>query len=540
MRKLACLLALATPFAAHGASEISLDTLSDVTRELSSDAFEGRAPGTVGETKTVAYLIERMKAAGLQPGNKGQWTQPVPMVKLTFNNMTPMSVTGGKSALTLAAKDDFIIGTYRVVPRIDLKDSDTVFVGYGVTAPERGWNDYAGIDVRGKTVIVLVNDPDWQSPDLEGPFNGKAMTYFGRWPYKYEEAARHGAAAVLIVHETKAAAYDWSVVPSVIKGLGLDRGAQPTQSQSDFIGWIQKSTAERLFAAAGKDFAALSAAAAKPGFKAVPLGLKTSVSFDNTIERTVSNNVVGILPGKEAQDEYVLYSAHWDHFGHCAPVGGDDICNGALDNATGSAGLIALAEALGKAGAARRSQVFVGFTLEEYGLLGSQYYAENPVFPLARTVGGVNMDGLDIFGAAKDFAVSGSGKSELEDLVKPMVIAQGRQVVAEPQPEKGYYYRSDHFPLAKLGVPMLYAKSGEELVKGGPAAGKAAADDYVTNRYHKPQDEYRADWDWSGAVQDLSIYYELGRQLANGNAWPNWYAKDEFRKIRDASRGALQ
>ena len=517
---------------------ISLDTLKAVTPQLASDEFEGRAPGTPGEAKTTAYLIERMKAAGLQPGNHGQWTQPVPIVKLAFRDMTPMRISGGAAPLTLAPKDDFIIGTYRVVPRIELHESDMVFVGYGVTAPERGWDDYAGIDARGKTVIVLINDPDWETPTLEGPFGGRAMTYYGRWTYKFEEAARRGATAVLIVHATEPAAYGWSVVPTVITGLGLDRGEKPAAFQSDVIGWIQKSTAGRLFAAAGKDFAALSAAAAKPGFRAVPLGLKASVSFDNGIERTVSSNVVGILPGKGAPDEYVLYSAHWDHFGRCAPVAGDDICNGALDNATGSAGLVALAEAFGKAGATRRSQVFLGFTAEEYGLLGSQYYAENPVFPLARTVGGVNMDVLNIYGAARDFAVSGAGKSQLEDIVKPLVVAQGRTVVAEPQPEKGYYYRSDHFPLAKLGVPMLYAKSGEDLVKGGPAAGKAAADDYVANRYHKPQDEYRTDWDWSGALQDLTIYYQLGRELANGDAWPNWYPADEFRKVRDASRAA--
>ncbi len=462
------------------------------------------------------------------------------MVKLSFNDMTPIRVTGGTEPISLAPQDDFIIGTYRVVPRIELKDSDMIFVGFGVTAPERGWDDYAGVDVRGKTVVVLINDPDWQAATLEGPFGGKAMTYFGRWTYKFEEAARQGAAAVLIVHETKPAAYDWSVVPSVIKGLGLDQGAQPVQAQSDVIGWIQKSTAERLFASAGKNLAQLSAAAAKPGFRAVPLGLKASVSFNNGIQRTVSNNVIGILPGKAAPGEYFLYTAHWDHFGRCASVAGDDICNGAFDNATGVAGLVALAEACGKAGRMQRTQAFIAFTLEEYGLLGSQYYAENPVFPHARTVGGVNMDGLSINGAARDFAVTGVGKSELEDLVKPLVTAQGRRVVAEQQPEKGYYYRSDHFPMAKFGVPMLYAKSGEDLVNGGPAAGKAAAEDYVAHRYHKPQDEYRADFDWSGAVQDLTIYYQLGHQLADGSDWPSWYPADEFRKIRDASRASTR
>jgi Zn-dependent M28 family amino/carboxypeptidase len=412
-----------------------------------------------------------------------------------------------------------------------------VFVGYGINAPEKGWNDYAGLDVKGKTVIVLVNDPDWQSPGLDGLFDGKAMTYYGRWTYKYEEAARQGAAAVIIVHDTDPAAYGWGVVESSWSGSQLEldeKGDHMDQSQA--IGWMQLAKAKELFASAGKDFGQLSAAAKVKGFKAVPLGVKFSVGFTNAIRRQASRNVIGILPGTERPDETVIYSAHWDHLGHCAPVKGDGICNGALDNASGSAGLIALAEAQAKAGPAKRTMVFLSVTAEESGLLGSKYYAEHPIFPLAKTVGGVNMDGLNVVGPTRDVVVAGFGKSELDDLMKPLIAAQGRVMTPEPNPERGGYFRSDHFSFAKLGVPMFDGGSGEDQVDGGVARGKAATLDYIQNRYHKPQDEYDPNWNWTGAVQDLTLYYQLGRELADGNAWPNWYKTAEFRAIRDASR----
>ncbi len=532
----ALLLAAAAP-----SPQISTDTLKDVTRTLASDEFEGRKPTTPAEDKTVAYLIERFKAAGLQPGNNGSWTQDVPLVELKAGNVSTIRFTGGKQPVTAAYATDMVVGTHRVTPNIDLKNSPVVFVGYGITAPERGWDDYAGVDVRGKTVIILINDPDWQSKGLTGRFGGRAMTYYGRWIYKFEEAARHGAAGAIIVHDTEPAAYGWGVVQSSWTGpqLELDT-AGGHMTDSAVIGWMQLAKAKRLFAAAGKDFAALSTAARQRGFKAVPLGTKMSVSFDNGIRRQASKNVIGILPGTGARDEWVLYSAHWDHLGRCAAVKGDDICNGALDNASGSAGLVALAEAQAKAGPARRSMAFLAVTAEESGLLGSQYYAEHPVYPLAQTVGGVNMDGLNVNGPSRDFVLIGAGKSELEDMVKPLVVAQGRTIALEPEPQRGYYYRSDHFSFAKLGVPMLYGEGGEDLVTGGRAVGHAAAMDYIANRYHKPQDEYDAGWDWSGAVQDLSIYYQLGRQLAEGDSWPNWYKAAEFRAIRDASRKAAK
>jgi len=543
MRRLAPILAVlaaAPVMAQSSAPVISVDTLKEVTRTLSSDAFEGRAPTTPGEDKATAYMVERMKAAGLQPGNKGSWFQDVPLVELTATDMTPMTFTGGKKPVSLTYRDDMVLATYRVTPKIDIKDSDVVFVGYGINAPEKGWNDYAGVNVKGKTVVVLVNDPDWQTPARTGLFEGKAMTYYGRWTYKFEEAARQGAAAVMIVHDTEPAAYGWGVVKSSWTGPQLELDAKGDHmDQSRAIGWMQNAKARELFASAGKNFDTLTAAAKKKGFKAVPLGVKASVSFSNTIKRQASKNVIGILPGTERPDETVIYSAHWDHLGRCEAIKGDDICNGALDNASGSAGLIALAEAQVKAGPAKRSIVFLSVTAEESGLLGSKYYAEHPVYPLAKTVGGVNMDGLNVVGRAKDFVVTGWGKSELEDLMKPLVAAEGRVMKPEPNPERGGYFRSDHFSFAKLGVPMFDGGSGEDLVVGGPAAGKAATLDYIANRYHKPQDEYDPKWDWSGAVEDLQLYFLLGRKLADSNLWPNWYKTAEFRAIRDKSRAGM-
>ena len=543
---LIALLLSATPAAGQTTPPIAVDTLKSVTRELSSDAYEGRSPTTPAEDKTTAYIVTRMKAAGLKPGNRGSWFQDVPLVEITAHDVSPLTFTGGKTPLSLAYGDDMVIATYRVAPKIAVKDSAVVFVGYGITAPEKGWDDYAGVDVRGKTVVMLVNDPDWQTMTRDGPFEGRAMTWYGRWPYKYENAARHGAAAAIIVHQTEPAAYPWAVVQSSWSGAQheLDEAGNH-MNQSQAIGWIQLDRAKALFASAGQNFDALSAAAKVKGFKAVPLGLKASVGFTNTIRRQASKNVIGVLPGKPAgqgggPDEWVFYTAHWDHLGHCQPVNGDDICNGALDNASGVAGLIALAEAQARAGPAKRSMAFMSVTAEESGLLGSRYYAEHPVYPLGKTVGGINMDVLNVRGRSRDFVITGAGKSEIEDLVKPILAAQHRVVTPESNPERGGYYRSDHFSFAKLGVPMLDGGSGEDLVVGGTAAGHAAGEDYVAHRYHKPQDEYDPAWDWSGAVEDLDVYYTLGRQLADTGAWPNWYPTAEFRAIRDQSRAAAR
>jgi Zn-dependent M28 family amino/carboxypeptidase len=517
---------------------ISLATLTTATQILSSDEYEGRAPTTKGEDKAVAYIAQRFEKAGLQPGNKGSWYQDVPLVE-SISTPTALTIAGAGAPMTLAHRTDFVANSYQVQRRIDLRDSEVVFVGYGINAPERGWNDYAGVDVKGKTVVILVNDPDWQDQDLEGPFNGKAMTYYGRWTYKYEEAARQGAAAAFIVHDTEPAAYGWNVVQSSWTGpqYNMDEPGGH-MDQSKVIGWLTNDAARRILSASGQDLTALSAAARRPGFRPVPLRTRASIGLSNEIKKQASRNVIGILPGSKRPGEYVIYTAHWDHLGRCdADRTGDDICNGALDNATGTAGLIALAEAHARRGNPERSLIFLAVTAEESGLLGSRYYAENPVYPLASTVGGVNMDGLNVAGNTRDFVVIGKGKSQLEDYMKRATDRYGLTVKNEPSPQAGYYYRSDHFSLAREGVPMLYAEGGEDLVNGGLVAGHAAAEDYRTNRYHQPSDEYDPKWDWSGAIRDLEIYWLIGRELADSTDWPNWNPGDEFRAIRDKSRG---
>jgi Zn-dependent M28 family amino/carboxypeptidase len=527
---------------AYAGPPISLATLTTATQILASDAFEGRAPTTAGEEKTVRFLSDQFKKAGLQPGNKGSWFQNVPLVE-SIAAPGALTFTGAGAPLTLGYRTDFVANSYQVQPRIDLNDSEVVFVGYGINAPERGWNDYAGLDVRGKTVVILVNDPDWENPNLEGTFGGKAMTYYGRWTYKYEEAARQGAAGALIVHQTEPASYGWNVVQSSWTGAQYnmdDPGGHADQSK--VVGWLTQDAARRLFAASGKDLAALTAAAKRPGFKAVPLGARASVSMTNTIKKQASRNVIGILPGAKRPNEYVIYTAHWDHLGRCdADPSGDDICNGAQDNASGTAALIALAQAHAKRGAADRSIVFLAVTAEESGLLGSRFYAENPVFPLAQTVGGVNMDVLSIAGDARNFVAVGGAKSELDLYMRRAISAHGLRLDPEASPQAGSYYRSDHFSLAKQGVPMLYAKLGNDLVNGGTAAGEAFQADYRSGKYHGPNDEYDPKWDWSGAIRELQIYWQIGRELATGDAWPNWNQGDEFRAVRDRSRaGAAQ
>jgi Zn-dependent M28 family amino/carboxypeptidase len=514
-------------------ARLSEATMKEVTSILSSDAFEGRAPGTPGEEKTLAYLVERFSRAGLQPGNHGSWFQDVPLVEITAQDAPPLTIAG--KAYTFGS--DWVGVTYREQPHVDLANSEIVFVGYGIVAPEKGWNDYAGIDMHGKTALILVNDPDYETDGLQGPFNGRAMTYYGRWTYKYEEAARQGAAGALIVHDAFPAAYGWGTVQSSWSGPQAHaRRADGGADQTLVNGWVQKPVAEEIARAAGKDFAQLSATAKRPGFRPVPLGVTVSAGFDNAIRRFASKNVIGVLPGRDHPDEYVLHTAHWDHLGRCTPnVAGDDICNGAIDNATGVAGLVALAEANAKAGPAARTQVFMAVTAEEAGLLGSEFYAANPIFPLSHTVGGLNMDALSLAGPARDVTVIGGGKSELDAYLAPALAALGRVATPDASPQAGYYYRSDHFSLAKRGVPMFNIKGGQDLVEGGRAAGQAWEAAYRQNAYHLPDDEYDSSWNWAGVMQDLQLYYRLTRALAESRDWPNWYPQDEFRRIRDES-----
>ncbi len=548
---LMCGAALVMPMvASHAASAVPpVDEalMRETIRTLSSDEYEGRGPGTAAEPKTLDAIIARFKAAGLQPGNKGQdgkptWLQDVPTATITATNRSPLTITGGAQSATVTSmtfkpSTEFVAGSYRITPHTEVKDSELVFVGYGINAPELGWNDYAGIDMHGKTAVILVNDPDYAMEGENGLFRGRRMTYYGRWTYKFEEAARQGATGALIIHDTFPAAYGWQVVESSWSGAQhFVQTANDGADQTVANGWIQKPVAEAILKAAGKDLAALTAAAQAKGFKPVPLGLKASLSFDNTIEKANSHNVVGLLPGKTRPDEYVLYSAHWDHLGRCKPdATGDDICNGAVDNATGVAALAALAKMNAAAGGTARSQVFLAVTLEESGLLGSEYYAQNPVYPLAKTVGGVNMDALAVGGPAKDITVTGGDKSELTTILRKVEGEMGLSESPEEHPERGHYYRSDHFSFAKRGVPMFDVARGTDLVVGGKAAGQAASDDYTNVRYHQPSDQYQESWDISGMVQDVKLFYRLGRELADSSVWPNWHPNDEFRAIRDKS-----
>lgn len=524
---------------------IDVDQMKRDVETLASDAFEGRAPGTPGEEKTIAYIAQRMAAMGLTPGNNGKWLQPVPMVSITTDPAAQLRIAGGKGALALAMNSDVAVTTRRPVPQLAVNASDIVFVGYGINAPERGWNDYAGVDVRGKTVLVLVNDPDWRTPAMgkdAGPFNGRAITYYGRYTYKYEEALRQGAAAALVIHDDEPAGYPWGVIGTSVgrPAIGLDLGTADAPALQ-YQGWITRDAAARVLASAGHDLARLEQAATQKGFRAVNTGLTASLALDNKVVRSVSHNVVGLLPGTKRPDEVVLVTAHWDHVGRCkADASGDDICNGALDNASGTAGLLALAGHFARSPRTERSLLFLAVTAEEAGLLGSAYYAEHPIFPLAKTVGGVNMDIMSMNGALDGFTISGAGQSELEALAIRLAAAQGRRQVPEASPEKGRYFRSDNFSLARFGVPMLMAIGGGELIGKPKGAALAAANDYVDNRYHQPSDEYDPNWDWGGAVQDLTLFAEFGRTLANGTDWPNWLPESEFRSIRDQTRAGVK
>ncbi|MEP5937797.1 MAG: M28 family metallopeptidase [Erythrobacter sp.] len=522
------------------AGDLSEATMIDITRTLSSDEFEGRMPGTAGEEKTIALLTEKFAEVGLQPGNNGSWIQEVPLVEITGKDHAPLTISGENVDLSYAFFDEWVGVTYREEVNTTLEDSELVFVGYGINAPERDWNDYEGLDMAGKTAVILVNDPDYETEGLDGPFNGRAMTYYGRWSYKYEEAARQGAAGAIIVHDTEPASYGWNVVSSSWSGpqAYAQRGENPPP-MTTMNGWIQKESAREVLAAAGQDLDALSAAAKEQGFAAVPLGLTASTSFRNDVRTYASQNVIGVLPGTEAPDEYVIHTAHWDHLGRCpAAPDGDDICNGAVDNATGTAALVALAEAHIKSGAPKRSLVFLAVTAEEQGLLGADYYAANPVFPLAQTVGGVNMDAFKVMPEARNVTVVGGGKSQLDQFLESALAKTGKAATPDPTPQAGFYYRSDHFALAKRGVPMFYIRDGEDLIDGGKEAGAAISATYYADAYHGPKDEFDESWDWSGVMSNLRLLYTLGRMLGESSSWPNWVEGDEFKATRDESCAA--
>ncbi len=532
----------APAIAAFAYPPLSPDALLTHTTLLASDEFEGREPGTRGETLTVEYLERAFAAAGLEPGvtladGTRSWRQEVPLISATLETAPTLTLTGRDGVRTYEYATQFTAWTLRLEPNVSVENAELVFVGYGINAPELGWNDYAGIDMRGRIAVILINDPDYDTGDDRG-FGGRAMTYYGRWTYKYEEAARQGAAGALIIHQTGPAAYPWAVIESATGGPRFnvvlsDRGA----SRTAFEGWIQESVARETFARANLDFDQLRARAQQRGFRPVRMGrLRGSLALNTRIEEMRSVNVIGVLPGRTRPQETVLYSSHWDHLGRCPPVNGDDICNGALDNASGTAGLIELARHFASHGRPERSVAFLAVTAEEQGLLGSLYYSQHPVFDPAQTVGAINMDGLNHVGPTRDVEVVGLGKSEMDDLVALAAQAQGRRIVPEAFPEHGSFYRSDQLSYARIGIPVLYAGSGIDMVNGGEARGRQLSEDYIANRYHKPQDEVTPDWDLTGATQDLQMLYQVGRTLADGAMWPAWRANAEFRAAREAMR----
>jgi Zn-dependent M28 family amino/carboxypeptidase len=510
---------------------------------LSSDEFEGRAPGSKGEELTVKYLEDEFKKIGLQPGNTdGTYIQNLPLVGITGANASPLTVTGGGKKATFKWRDEVVAWTRRVADTASIENSELIFAGYGVNAPEFNWNDFKDVDVKGKTIIVLVNDP--QVPVQSDPskldpalFNGTAMTYYGRWTYKFEEGARRGAAGILIVHETGPAGYPFSVVQGNL-GERFDLVTpDKNMSRAAIEGWISLDATKKILAQAGQDFDALKKQALTRDFRPVPLKLQASLGMRNTMRTIQSKNVLAKLEGSDAQlrDEYVIYTAHWDHLGRGAAVDGDDIYNGALDNASGVAMLLEIARGFTTVmPRPKRSILFLMVGAEEQGLLGSQHYAEQPVYPLTKTLAGINIDGVNQWGRTKDITVIGMGASDLDDYLRDAAVEQGRVLRPDPESEKGFYYRSDHFNFAKQGVPALYTDTGIDFV-GKPAEySQQKRDEYTNKDYHAPSDEIKADWDLTGAIDDTQLLFVVGYRVANAATFPEWKPGNEFKATRDA------
>ncbi|MBI4476053.1 MAG: M28 family peptidase [Acidobacteria bacterium] len=523
-------------------NSITTDGLLGHIKPLASDEFEGRAPGSKGEQLTVAYLTDQFKRLGLKPGNPdGTYVQKVSLVGLTPKPTATIAV-GGKS-LSLKFPSDYVAVTRRVQPEVAVDDSEMVFVGYGVVAPEYGWDDYKGADVKGKTILMLINDP--AVPDPNDPkklgekiFKGQAMTYYGRWTYKYEIATEKGAAAAVIIHETGPAGYPYEVVSGSwghenfdIKSPDGNAGRVPIES------WIHLDRAKELLKAAGQDFDALKKAAISKDFKPVPLKARASFRVQSAIRDVDSSNVIAKLEGSDPalRDDYVIYTAHWDHLGKDPNLKGDQIYNGALDNASGTAGLLEIAEAFTRIQPPpKRSILFLAVTAEEQGLLGAKYYANAPLYPLDRTLANFNMDGVNQWGRTRDIVIVGHGNSTLDDLLTEAAQARGRTIRPDPEPEKGFFYRSDHFEFAKLGVPALYPDSGIEYIGKPENYGQQKRDEYTLRDYHKPSDEVKPDWDLSGAVEDLQLLVEVGYRVAQGDRYPEWKPGTEFKAKREA------
>lgn len=506
---------------------INSEQLAEHIKVLASDEFGGRAPSSKGEELTLAYLTDQFKALGFEPGNGDSFLQEVPLVSLEADSDMVLTI-GGKD---YQYKKDMVMGSSRISAKQSIKDSELVFVGYGVNAPEYNWNDYEGLDVKGKTVVMLVNDPGFatKNPDL---FTGDAMTYYGRWTYKYEEASRQGAAGAIIIHETAPASYPWSVVENSWSGEQF--GFQKENNNMDRVaveGWVTTDVAKELFTKAGLDFDTMKGNAAKGAYHVDMGDLTASVEVNNTIKKSISYNFIATLPGSEKPDEHIIYSAHWDHLGTDKTRKGDQIYNGAHDNATGTAGLIEVAEAFATLPEhPSRSMTFLAVTAEEQGLLGSKYYAANPVIPASQTVANINMDSLNLLGKVKDINVVGIGKSEMDSLLETAAKAQGRTVSGDPKPSSGGYYRSDHFAFANMGVPAMYAGGGSEALDEETANYRKRMSLVLRGCYHQPCDRYRDEWDLSGAVQDLQLFYQVGFDISERKEWPTWNANSEFQR----------
>lgn len=519
----------------EGLAAFSTDSLGLHIAQLSSNSFQGRKPFTEGETRTIQYLEQAFKNAGLEPGNGSSYFQEVPMVRITTTAAPTMQVRNAKSNFTLKGYDDYVIWTDKTDSLVSLDNSELVFAGYGVVAPEYGWNDYEGLDVKGKVVLVLVNDPGFNAHDST-LFKGKTMTYYGRWTYKFEEAARQGARGCLIIHNTEAASYPFTVVQNNWNGsrLRLDNRGK-TETLCDVIGWVSAPAAARLLAAAGKDSTLLAAADVK-GFKGTALGLHLSTSIKVGTVYNKSYNVIGKVTGSKYPDETVIYTAHWDHLGIGKPdETGDSIYNGALDNASATAGLLELARAFTHLkNKPDRTIVLLAVTAEEQGLWGSAWYAQNPVYPASKTVANINMDGLNYYGTTRDIIVVGQGQNDLEDYLKEEAAKTGRIIAYEPHPEAGYYYRSDHFNFAKAGIPALYTESGTQVIGKDESYGKKKGEEYTEKNYHRPSDEYDPNtWVLDGAIEDLKLFFQVGLRAANTTTWPQWKEGSEFKAIRE-------
>ena len=498
-------------------------------QELSSDAYFGRMPFGPGDQKTVDYIVNQCKSLGLKPGNNGSYTQSVPMIEITTTPDKTMSVETPTGSAQYNFGSDYVIHCQKSVDKVDVVDSELVFCGYGIVDEKLGWNDFEGVDMKDKIAVVLVNDPGYGGEDSTF-FKGDVMTYYGRWTYKYEEADRRGAKGLLIIHETSSAGYPWFVVESSWTGPQLGLEKETVANGADIKGWIHLDMAKDLFERSNLDLSALIKKARTPGFKPVPMNATVNTSLTNVYKRDKSDNIVAVLPGEANQEEHVIYSAHWDHIGIGKVVNGDSIYNGALDNASGTGTLLGIAQNFKRQKSTPdRSVIFLWVTAEEQGLLGSEYYALNPTVPVSDIVANVNIDGCNPNGAMKDFQIIGIGHSEMDKIAEEELAKQDRYVLPDQEPEKGYFFRSDHFNFAKVGIPPLFGEGGYDHIEKGIEYGKEKKAEYTANNYHAPSDEYDPEtWDMSGVMQDAQIYYNIGWRLSNSQEWPQWYEESEF------------